>query len=96
MLHCRAQHDYAAERQKRLDKIQDLEDKVRNLEAQEQTTDHDLEQFRNAITRSKNDVYKIRLVDYYTERLVDYDTVISLKKCFSNQKINSVLGSMVG
>ena len=36
-IYCRAQHDYAAERQKRLDKIQDLEDKVKNLEAQEQT-----------------------------------------------------------
>ncbi|XP_060559553.1 structural maintenance of chromosomes protein 6-like isoform X2 [Ruditapes philippinarum] len=51
--------DYENERRARMKKIETLEGKVASLQAQETTTDHQLDQFRNAIQKYKNDRFKL-------------------------------------
>ncbi|XP_067678031.1 structural maintenance of chromosomes protein 6-like isoform X2 [Haliotis asinina] len=55
-----AQHDYEAERRARQDKIDQLVEKSRALEAQQRTTEHQKNQFREAVTKYTNDGYTLR------------------------------------
>lgn len=57
-----SRHDYEEERKARLKKIESLEEEVVSLQAQEATTDHQLDQFRNAIQKYKNDRFKLGYV----------------------------------
>ncbi|KAK3592068.1 hypothetical protein CHS0354_019324 [Potamilus streckersoni] len=54
-----AQHDYDAERKEREGKIKELEETLAGLIAQEKTTEHQTNQFREAINKYKNDEYKL-------------------------------------
>ncbi|KAL5021926.1 hypothetical protein ScPMuIL_001081, partial [Solemya velum] len=54
-----AQHDYEAERQTRENKVKKLEEQCERLRAQQQTTDHHLEQVRSAIMKYKIDDRKL-------------------------------------
>jgi len=42
-----------------MQKIQGLAEKSTSLMAQKTTSDHELDQFKNAITKYKNDSYKL-------------------------------------
>ena len=57
-----ARHDYEAERQARMAKMEALQERLAGVQAQETTTDHQLDQFRAAITKYKNDQYKLGYV----------------------------------
>ncbi|XP_045158887.2 structural maintenance of chromosomes protein 6-like isoform X2 [Mercenaria mercenaria] len=54
-----SRHDYEKERKGRMKKIEVLEGKLASIQAQETTTDHQLDQFRNAIQKYKNDRFKL-------------------------------------
>ena len=56
----RAQHDYEEERQARERQIQGLLEKVNGLKAQQRTTEHQAEQFRLAVSKYKEDSYRLR------------------------------------
>ncbi|XP_048256019.1 structural maintenance of chromosomes protein 6-like isoform X1 [Haliotis rufescens] len=55
-----AQHDYESERRARQEKIDQLMEKSRGLESQQRTTEHQKNQFRDAVTKYTNDGYTIR------------------------------------
>ncbi|KAL4235898.1 Structural maintenance of chromosomes protein 6 [Mactra antiquata] len=54
-----SKNNYEEERQIRFRKINELEEKLTTLQAHEHTTDHQLDQYRNAITKYKNDAYRM-------------------------------------
>jgi len=55
-----AQHDYEAERRVRQEKLGTLQERLTSLTAQETTTDHMLDQYRQAITKYKADQYNLK------------------------------------
>jgi chromosome segregation ATPase len=57
-----AQHDYEAERRLREEKIGNLEQQAGSLKAQQATTEHDLENFRAAVTKLKGDERQLQYV----------------------------------
>ena len=56
---CRAQSDYEAERLKRQEKIQSLEQELRAAQSRQRTTQHEREQFQGAVTRYKSEIYNL-------------------------------------
>ena len=54
-----AQHDYESERREREEKIQNIDEQITSLKAQQHTTSHQMEQFRSAVTKYKADEYKL-------------------------------------
>jgi peptidoglycan hydrolase CwlO-like protein len=62
MLSFSAQHDYESERREREEKIQNIDEQITSLKAQQHTTSHQMEQFRSAVTKYKADEYKLKYV----------------------------------
>ncbi|XP_056019651.1 structural maintenance of chromosomes protein 6-like isoform X2 [Ostrea edulis] len=56
-----AQHDYEAERRLREEKIGSLEEQAETLKAQQSTTEHDLENFRAAVTKLKGEERQVQV-----------------------------------
>lgn len=57
-----AQHDYEAERRAREEKIGNLQEQANALKAQQTTTEHDLENFRAAVTKHKGEERQMQYV----------------------------------
>lgn len=57
-----AQHDYEAERRAREEKIGNLQEQANALKAQQTTTEHDLENFRAAVTKLKGEERQMQYV----------------------------------
>ncbi|XP_070194388.1 structural maintenance of chromosomes protein 6-like isoform X1 [Littorina saxatilis] len=55
-----AQHDYEAERLKRQEKIQAVEEQLRAAEGRQRTTQHEREQFQAAVSKCKNELYNLQ------------------------------------
>lgn len=62
VLACSAQHDYEAERRAREEKIGNLQEQANALKAQQTTTEHDLENFRAAVTKHKGEERQMQYV----------------------------------
>eukprot|EP00105_Crassostrea_gigas_P004900 XP_011418269.1 PREDICTED: structural maintenance of chromosomes protein 6 isoform X1 [Crassostrea gigas] len=60
-LHKSAQHDYEAERRAREEKIGNLQEQANALKAQQTTTEHDLENFRAAVTKHKGEERQMQM-----------------------------------
>ncbi|XP_052775286.1 structural maintenance of chromosomes protein 6-like isoform X1 [Mya arenaria] len=82
-----ANHDYEAERQARQDKIAALQERLNSLNAQEQTTDHMLDQYRGAVAKYKSDQYKLNQDMQDLQRQMDkkQGNLTSLKAAQGNQ-----------
>ena len=57
------QHNYEAEKKQRIDEIAKLQEQLDSHQAAETTTDHQLDQFRSAVTKYKNDQYNLVYVN---------------------------------
>lgn len=74
VLACSAQHDYEAERRAREEKIGNLQEQANALKAQQTTTEHDLENFRAAVTKHKGEERQMQYVSstsqmYFLKRI---------------------------